>query len=89
MPPKPEILHVHFFEIGKTEMDRYPSAPQRLICGEGGATAEAFAGEVWESPSVNIVLAAFPLLLQIDSLGVVCAAGKAGFRPLCADILLK
>lgn len=70
-------------------MDHYPSTPQRLICGEGGARAEAFAVEVWESPSVNIVLAAFPMLLQIDSLGVVSAAGRAGFKPLCADILLK
>lgn len=70
-------------------MDHYPSTPQRLICGEGGARTEAFAVVVWESPSVNIVLAAFPMLLQIDSLGVVSAAGRAGFKPLCADILLK
>lgn len=77
------------FKGWKTEMDHYPSIPQRLICGEGGARAEAFAGKVWERPSVNIVLAAFPLLLQIGRLGVVCAAGKACFKPLCADILLK
>lgn len=63
--------------------------PKDLICGERGTRAEAFAGEMWESPSVNIVLAAFPVLLQIDSLGVVSAEGKASFRPLCADILLK
>lgn len=87
--PTPEIPHAHFFEVWKTEIDHYPSTPQRLLCGECGARAEAFAGEVWESPSVNIVLAAFPMLLQIDSLGVVSAAHKAGFRPSCADILLK
>ena len=87
--PKPEIPHAHFFDIWENEADHYPSTPQRLICGEGGARAVAFAGEVWESLSVNIVLAAFPMLFQIDGLGVVSAAGKAGFRPLCADISLK
>lgn len=60
--PKPEIAHTQSFEIWKAERDHYPSTPQRLICGEGDARAEAFAGEVWESPSVNIVLAAFPVL---------------------------
>lgn len=29
------------------------------------------------------------MLLQIDSLGIVSAAGKASFKPVRADILLK
>lgn len=83
---KSEIPPTQFL---RTEMLHYPSVPQRLICGDGGARAEAFAGKVWERPSVNIVLAAFPMLLRIDSLGVVSAAGKACLEPLCVDILLK
>lgn len=85
----PKIPHAHFFEVSKTEMDGYLLTLQRLICGEGGSRVEAFAGKVWESPSVNIVLTTFPMLLQIDSLGIVSAAGKANFKPLHADILLK
>lgn len=87
--PKPEIPHVCFFVSERLKWIIYPSTPKRLICGEGGARAEAVAGEVWESPSVNIVLTTSAVLLQIDSLGLVSAAGKAGFGPLCADILLK
>lgn len=81
---QPNIWNIPYwiFKGWETEMDHYPSIPQRLICGEGGARAEAFAGKVWERPSVNIVLAAFPLLLQIGRLGVVCAAGKACFQAL-------
>lgn len=85
----PKTPHAHFFEVSKTEVDGYLLTLQRLIYGEGGSRAEAFAGKVWESPSVNIVLTAFPMLLQIDSLGIVSAAGKASFKPVRADILLK
>lgn len=87
--PKLEIPHAHFFEFSKTEMDSYLLTLRRLICGDDGSRAEAFAGKMWESPSVNIVLTAFPVLLQIDSLGIVSAAGKTSFKPLHADILLK
>lgn len=48
-----------------------------------------FCRESVGQPSVNIVLTTFPMLLQIDSLGIVSAAGKASFKPVHADILLK
>lgn len=70
-------------------MNGYLLTLKRLICGEGGSRAQAFAGESVGQPSVNIVLTTFPMLLQIDSLGIVSAAGKASFKPVHADILLK
>lgn len=85
--PKLEIPCAHFFEVSKTEMDSYLLPLRRLICGDDGSRAEAFAGKVWESLSVNIVLTAFPVLLQNDSLGIVSAAGKASFKPLHADFI--
>lgn len=49
---------------------------QRVLQGEG-------------EPICQYFLTAFPMLLQIDNLGIVSAAGKASFKPMRADILLK